>query len=111
MCKYKGTRSSLERAVSEHIHCLVNDQVERELKSQSELADAFALAPYSNDVLEVFEWWTVAGDFAHYARKAGEIIIDTPFGYVWGRQTTGQAVIQDLNVIDILEEILTVYDE
>lgn len=53
------------------------------------------------DDVNVFEWWQVSGEFAAVALKAGEVIVETPFGIIWGRQTCGQLIAQDLNVQDI----------
>jgi len=43
--------------------------------------------------IEIFEWWTVSEDFYIQAVLQGEVIVDTRFGKVWGRQTTGHRLL------------------
>jgi hypothetical protein len=93
-----------------HIHHLVSDQVNREIEDLSRVADDIisgimdAVDEEGNPV-DVFEWWTVSRDFAVVARRMGEIIIETLYGFVWARQTTGISLSYDPVVIDILDNI------
>lgn len=103
--------AKLEKVVVMHIYYMVNDQVEREYEQRTSVADALFSATYelSNDEDEpadVMEWWTVSIDFAYHAKKNDEIIVETPFGIVWGRQVTGQALLVDHIVREILNTIV-----
>jgi hypothetical protein len=97
-------------SIERQIHYLVSGQIEREIDAQSDLADqilstvAEAIDKYG-DPIEIFEWWTVSDDFAFRAEKVGEIIVETPFGIIWGRQTTGMALVYDPIVKGILQRM------
>ena len=93
-----------------HIHYLVSDQVNKEIEDFSPVADVIFSAVLEafeeeGDPVEIYEWWTVSWDFAVIARHRGEIIIETPFGFVWGRQTTGIGLRYDAIVCAILQRI------
>lgn len=55
--------------------------------------------------ITVHEWWLVSNDFAYAAKQEGEIIVDTPFGAIWGRQYNGPLIAMDLCVESILKAI------
>jgi hypothetical protein len=95
--------NKLSAAVSANIFSNVSAQVQREQESQTFVADEIAeaiagCAEDDGDNIEVFQWWAVSERFASFARQAKEVVVDTPFGTVWGRQTCGQGIAQDLNV-------------
>ncbi|SHO52975.1 hypothetical protein [Desulfopila aestuarii] len=97
---------SLDQAVDQHIYSDVSAQVRRELEAQSFVADDIAEAitrcgDDDRDEITVYQWWTVSERFATVAANTDEVIVKTPFGIVWGRQTCGQAIAQDPNVQDI----------
>lgn len=98
----------LDRAVSTHIFYNVTEQVQREQKEQTFVCDDInesisKCITDDEDQIEVFQWWTVSERFASFAGKANEVIVETPFGTIWGRQTCGQGIAQDLNVQDIFK--------
>jgi hypothetical protein len=99
----------LEKVANNHILYDMSQQVTRELEAQTSVADDIAEAANGTnsegDEIEVFQWWLVSQDFAYAAKKAGEVIVETPFGTLWGRQTCGQPAYQDLNVLDILKNL------
>jgi hypothetical protein len=47
------------------------------------------------DRQEIFEWWFVTQWLYERLRKAGEPVIDSDYGYLWGRTCTGQAISLD----------------
>ena len=49
----------------------------------------------NGDEKEVMEWWAISWDFVDRLINHGQIVLETDFGYWWGRQTSGQAIIQD----------------
>jgi hypothetical protein len=44
---------------------------------------------------EVFEYWLVSSDLARDLKARGEVIIDQYLCDIWGRQTSGQAILLD----------------
>ncbi len=98
-------KNKLDAAVNNHILYSMTKQVLRELEEHTFVADDIAEATSGTDAegdaIIVYEWWLVSEDFASAAKTAGEVIVETPFGTIWGRQTCGQPVYQDLNVQDI----------
>lgn len=58
---------------------------------------------------EVFEWWFVNEWFFEKLQDKGEVVLDSNYGYLWGRTTTGQAILLDGVVEHIASdlEILT----
>lgn len=101
----------LDTAVNTHILYNMSRQMMRELEDQTFVADAIAEATRgaalddddADDEIMVYEWWLITDGFAHAAKQAGEIIVETPFGTIWGRQTTGQRISQDINVQEIFK--------
>jgi hypothetical protein len=96
--------------LNSHVFSFVSRQVEREFEAQTEVAEdiSFAIMLASSDPAEevtVYEWYTVSEDFTYRAKIAGEVIVDTPFGIIWGRQTTGLALSYDPIVQEIISKI------
>jgi hypothetical protein len=54
---------------------------------------------------EVFEWWLVDRYLFNNLQERGETVIDSDFGYIWGRATTGQAIYIDSVIIDIYKAL------
>ena len=44
---------------------------------------------------EIFEWWAVSRYMYDELKKLGYCVVDTGSCYVWGRATTGQAILLD----------------
>lgn len=99
---------SLDKAIDAHIFYNVTKQVEREQAAQSSVAEHIAevidgLTDKDGDDIAVYQWWAVSERFASFAGKAKEVVVEAPFGTIWGRQTCGQGIGQDLNVQDIFQ--------
>ena len=62
-----------------------------------------------DELPEVYEWWGVSKWLAEKLKEQGEVIIDDYLCDIWGRQTTGQAILLDsvisriCNDMEILE--------
>ncbi|MCB2216957.1 MAG: hypothetical protein KQH59_12885 [Desulfobulbaceae bacterium] len=101
----------LNKLTGHHIHAYVSGQVDRELAAQSAVAESLlaamsqAVDDEDGDPPTVYEWWTVSEEFAMQAELLGEVIVETPFGVVWGRQTTGIGLGYDAIVCNILQRI------
>lgn len=96
----------LAAAANKHIWDDISDEVFEEYMERTFIADIIENAIYENrakwDVPSIFQWWRVGKSFALAALNAGEVVIETPLGTLWGRQNCGQPVYQDLNVQEIL---------
>lgn len=57
------------------------------------------------DLQEIFEWWFVSRWFYEKLRKAGESVIESDYGYLWGRTCTGQAIFLDSVIEDIYDSL------
>lgn len=54
---------------------------------------------------EIFEWWFVTGFMFTDLKNHGEPVIDSPYGKLWGRCTTGQAIAMDGVIETIAKEM------
>lgn len=54
---------------------------------------------------EVFEWWAVSEYLYRKLQNHGEVVVDTGSCYVWGRTTTGQAILLDGVISEICVEM------
>jgi DNA-directed RNA polymerase subunit RPC12/RpoP len=54
---------------------------------------------------EVYEWWFVTEWLCEKLKAQGEVVIDSQYGYLWGRCTTGQAILLDGVIGRIAEEL------
>jgi hypothetical protein len=57
------------------------------------------------DQQEIFEWWLVSNWLYERLRAAGEPVIDSDYGYLWGRTCTGQAIALDSVIERIYDEL------
>jgi len=99
--------------VKTHVLYNMTNQVMREFREQTDVGDeiidfvniASETASEKGHKLTVYEWWLVSNDFAYAAKDEGEIIVDTPFGAIWGRQHNGPLIAMDLCVESILKAV------
>jgi hypothetical protein len=54
---------------------------------------------------EVFEWWAVSEYLYRKLKESGEVVCDCGSCYVWGRTTTGQAILLDGVISEICGEM------
>ena len=47
------------------------------------------------EAAEVYEWWAVSEYLYSKLKEQGQVVTDTGSCYIWGRQTTGQAILLD----------------
>lgn len=48
-----------------------------------------------SETAEVYEWWAVTEWLADRLREQGEVLYESGDAWIWGRQTTGQAILLD----------------
>lgn len=54
---------------------------------------------------EVFEWWLVTEWLFEKLRDKEEVVIDSNYGHIWGRCTTGQAILLDYIITEICNDL------
>ena len=52
---------------------------------------------------EVYEWWFVSKMLYEYLREKGEVVCNFDGGFLWGRTSTGQAILLDEVISEICE--------
>ena len=55
------------------------------------------------EYVEVYEWWIVSGWLADKLEEKGEVVISGE--NIWGRRTTGQAILLDFVISDICNDM------
>jgi hypothetical protein len=64
-----------------------------------------AMQETGDDRREIYEWWFVSSWFYGQLRKKGEPVMDSDYGYLWGRTCTGQAISLDAIIEEIYDEL------
>jgi len=64
-----------------------------------------AMQETGDDRQEIYEWWFVSKWLFEQLRKAGEPVIDSDYGYLWGRTCTGQAIFLDSVIESIYDRL------
>lgn len=64
-----------------------------------------AMQEAGEDRREVYEWWIVSRWLYERLRQKGEPVIDSDYGYLWGRTCTGQAILLDAVIEEIYDEL------
>lgn len=81
-------------------------QVLREIEMGTDVAEEIEeMINYKSTegrTIDVKEWWLVSNDFGYAARALGDVVVDTPFGVIWGREVTGRLMVLDAGLDSIL---------
>jgi len=96
-----------ERLVEKHIFENINLTMEKTLKEDPEIlyeAKNYKEDKETGEYPEIYEWWSVSDWLADKPESWNEIVLDYLDFKVWGRQTTGQAIILDSVIQEIAEE-------
>lgn len=62
-----------------------------------------AMQEVGEDRQEIYEWWFVSRWLYERLREADEPVIDSEYGYLWGRTCTGQAIFLDAAIEQIYD--------
>ena len=62
-----------------------------------------AMQDSGEDRQEIYEWWFVSRWLYERLRQAGEPVLDSDYGYLWGRTCTGQAIFLDAVIQQIYD--------
>jgi hypothetical protein len=65
-----------------------------------------AMQETGEDRQEIYEWWFVTEWLYKRLKDAGEPVIHSDYGYLWGRTCTGQAISLDGVIQDIYAELM-----
>jgi hypothetical protein len=76
---------------------------ERNLELIAEAKDEFN--ELEQEPQEVFEWWAVSGYLYDKLKELGHVVVDTGSCKVWGRTTTGQAILLDYVITRICADL------
>jgi len=106
-----------QKLVAKHIIESITFAIEKELQENPELlleAENYEKAREEHnegnedkdrwDEPEIYEFWSVSDWLYERLKERGEIVFEYLDFYVWGRQTTGQAIYMDKVIQDIAEE-------
>ncbi len=77
----------------------VSDQLEEIQDELSEIEDL------DSDYIEIYEWWAVSQWLAEKLEEKGEIIAYAGRTCIWGRRTTGQAILLDYIISEICNDL------
>lgn len=77
----------------------LTDLSEEEIRA---LAEEHNFCPPVHDI---YEWWLVSDWLADHLRRFDEPILDTDYGTWWGRTCTGQAILLDGIIQQIMNSI------
>ena len=117
MEKETQKQEQAKRLIDRHIIENINLTIEKELQENPELlleAENYEKTreEYNEgnedrdnwDEPEVYEFWSVSEWLYERLKEWGEIVFECLDFYVWGRQTTGQAIYLDEVIQEIAEE-------
>lgn len=82
--------------ISEQTH---EDNLEQIEKFREEFKDI------DDEPSEIFEWWAVSEFLYRKLKENGYCVLDAGSCYVWGRTTTGQAILLDHVITDICADM------
>lgn len=71
-------------------------------KIEEELSE---IEDLEGDYIEVYEWWAVSNWLAEKLEEKGEIVAYTGMTCIWGRGTTGQAILLDYVISEICNDL------
>ena len=65
-----------------------------------------AMQEAGEDRQEIYEWWFVSRWLYERLQEAGEPVLDSDYGYLWGRTYTGQAISLDSVIEKIFDRFI-----
>ena len=90
----------------ERLQEMASDLTETEPEKAEKIVEEIeALENLETEPQEIFEWWAVSSFLFDKLRAMGHPVIDTGSVHVWGRCTTGQAIILDYAITKICAEM------
>lgn len=74
-------------------------------KEQSIEDEIASLEDLETEAQEIFEWWAVSSYLFEQLKAKGHPVVDAGSCYIWGRCTTGQAILLDHVISEICAEM------
>jgi hypothetical protein len=99
--KFEGGNEEQRDAEIEKLEDLMEESGTDVDKIQAEIND---LNDLESEPQEVFEWWAVSEYLYSKLKGKGEVVADAGSCYVWGRTTTGQAILLDGVISEICDD-------
>jgi len=87
--------------LDDHPDLQPEDWLEMPFEERSALAKAHGFEPVPQ---EIYEWWRITSSLADQLVRQGQPVLRNSYGDWWGRCTTGQAIILDGIIQQILEQ-------
>jgi hypothetical protein len=78
---------------------------EANIDQVSKAKEEFEEATEDTEPAEIFEWWAVSSFLFEKLQEKGFCVVDAGSCYVWGRTTTGQAILLDGVITHICAEL------
>ena len=110
--EHNGVHSAFRGGTEEDL----NEEIERLNELIEETASGATIANIEAEVIElenleqqsqdIFEWWLVSSFLGDKLIEIGEPVIKREYGgYIWGRTTTGQAILLDYAISQICQDM------
>jgi hypothetical protein len=99
---------NFDRLIEESEDLHVNEEIseathERNVQLVEEAREEFEEATEESEPQEIYEWWAVSSYLFDKLKANGACVVDAGSCYVWGRTTSGQAILLDGVISDICE--------
>lgn len=97
---------NFDRLIEESEDLFNNEEIseethERNLQLIEEAKTEFEEATEESEPADVYEWWLVTGWLCEKLKQQGQVVIESEG--IWGRKTTGQAILLDAVISRICE--------
>jgi hypothetical protein len=104
--KFSGGTAGERQEEIERLEELFEEWEEKDPEvSEAIRAEIEELERLETEPQEIYEWWIVSDYLFEKLREHGEPVIEWQNLYIWGRTTSGQAILLDKVISDICEEM------
>lgn len=100
-----GTEQDRDNEI-ERLQDLIDNDPEIEGDTEELIkSEILALEELETEAQEIFEWWAVSSYLYEQLKAKGQPVVDAGSCYIWGRCTTGQAILLDHVISEICAEM------
>lgn len=100
---FEGGNEEQRQAVIDEINALLDDDsISVDLRGNLD-ADLVAMEELESEPSEIYEWWMVSGFLCEKLKEQGYCVVEDL--NIWGRTTTGQAILLDYVITKICVEM------
>lgn len=95
------------RDLQSYLYDSINSDNEQETEAKRDkIEDEITeLENLESEPAEIFEWWAVSSWMFESLKEHGKCVVDTGSTYIWGRCTTGQAILLDYVITEICADL------